>query len=247
MWQSGYEYAPDSITNDDCVLADQRCGGFAYYGGFMLPTGWFESDSIGEPQAMWTENNADWVYPEGDFVGGQIWEKCAYTAGYETWEATGDFSNPDSMATDLHMICVIGQFDLNVGDTLVFLKILASEYNGGEIAIKETIDKARAWIGDHPEIFTWPVFDHECFADCCEVPGDANHDGRVNILDITFLIGWIYGGGPPPPCCYEADANGDCSINILAITYLIVYLYQGGFGPVCAEWCPPDGCHDWCY
>jgi hypothetical protein len=237
MWQTGYEYAPDSIVNDDCegtLLADQRHGGFAYYGGFRLPAGQASNDSIGEPKAMWTENNADWVYPEGDFVGGQIWQKCENTTGYETWEATGDFSNPDSQATDLHMICVFGDFDLGVDDTLIFVKILASEYNTGETGIKETIDKAKAWIGDHPEIFTWPEFS----TNCCDLPGDANNNGSVNILDITYLIAYLYQGGPPPPCMYEGDANGNCSINILDITYLIAYLYQGGPAPICAPSCP---------
>jgi hypothetical protein len=73
---------------------------------------------------------------------------------------------------------------------------------------------------------------------CCDVPGDANNDGTVNILDITYLINYLYLGGPAPPCMYEGDANGDCSINILDITYLISYLYQGGPAPVCAASCP---------
>jgi hypothetical protein len=241
MWQTGFDYHDSSTSidperaNNECVQPDDlRHGGFAYYGGFKLPAGQASNDSIGEPRAMWTENNADWVYPEGDFVGSQIWEKCENTTGYETWEATGDFSNPDSQATDLHMVCVFGQYDLAVDDTLIFVKILASEYNGGELLIKETIDKAKAWIGNHPEIFTWPEFSQSC----CDVPGDANNNGTVNILDITYLIAYLYQGGPPPPCMYEGDANANCAINILDITYLIAYLYQGGPPPQCAPSCP---------
>jgi len=33
-------------------------------------------------------------------------------------------------------------------------------------------------------------------ADC----GDANGDSNVNILDITYLIGYLYMGGPAPAC-----------------------------------------------
>lgn len=73
---------------------------------------------------------------------------------------------------------------------------------------------------------------------CCNVPGDANNNGTVNILDITYLIAYLYQGGPPPPCMYEGDANGNCAINILDITYLIAYLYQSGPAPVCAASCP---------
>jgi hypothetical protein len=60
----------------------------------------------------------------------------------------------------------------------------------------------------------------------------------VNILDITFLIAYLYQEGPAPECMYEGDANGDCTINILDITYLISYLYMGGPAPICAENCP---------
>jgi Peptidase family M28/Dockerin type I domain len=62
--------------------------------------------------------------------------------------------------------------------------------------------------------------------------GDVNHDGRVNIQDITFLINYLYKGGPAPSALNDADANGDCSINIRDITYLIKYLYQDGAVPV---------------
>lgn len=75
-------------------------------------------------------------------------------------------------------------------------------------------------------------------ANCCQIPGDANYDGIVNILDITYLISYLYKGGPPPLCMYHGDANGDCLINILDITYLISYLYKGGPPPICADNCP---------
>jgi hypothetical protein len=73
---------------------------------------------------------------------------------------------------------------------------------------------------------------------CCNLPGDATDNGAVNILDITYLIAYLYQSGPPPPCMYEGDANGNCTINILDITYLIAYLYQSGPAPICATSCP---------
>lgn len=63
--------------------------------------------------------------------------------------------------------------------------------------------------------------------------GDANGSGSVNILDITYLINYIYKGGPPPDPIESGDADGSGSINLLDITYLINYLYKGGPAPVC--------------
>lgn len=68
---------------------------------------------------------------------------------------------------------------------------------------------------------------------CCDVAGDANNDGVVNIMDIIYHITFIYYGGPPPLCLNEGDPKGDCNIGILDITYLIAFLYKGGPSPVC--------------
>jgi hypothetical protein len=63
--------------------------------------------------------------------------------------------------------------------------------------------------------------------------GDANADIAINILDITYLIKYLYQGGPPPAWFNSADVNSDGNINILDITYLIAYLYMSGPEPVC--------------
>jgi hypothetical protein len=63
--------------------------------------------------------------------------------------------------------------------------------------------------------------------------GDVNRDGGINILDITFLINYIYKGGPPPVYPHLADVNNSGEINILDITYLINYVYKGGAVPTC--------------
>ncbi|MEW5923441.1 MAG: S8 family serine peptidase [Candidatus Zixiibacteriota bacterium] len=60
--------------------------------------------------------------------------------------------------------------------------------------------------------------------------GDANFDGSINILDVTFLINYLYRGGPAPEL-YCGDANASGNLNILDATYLISYLYKGGPPP----------------
>jgi hypothetical protein len=75
------------------------------------------------------------------------------------------------------------------------------------------------------------------FCDC--EPGNANGDNTINILDITYLISFLYMGGPAPVpyAICSGDANCDCTVNILDITYLIAFLYQAGAPPcTCQEW-----------
>jgi len=65
------------------------------------------------------------------------------------------------------------------------------------------------------------------------VCGSVNGDESVNLLDITYLINFLYKGGPPPPNMNLSDANGDCNVNLLDITFLINYLYKAGLAPHC--------------
>ena len=62
--------------------------------------------------------------------------------------------------------------------------------------------------------------------------GDVNHDGRIDILDIIFIINYKYKEGPEPGM-YEGDVNCDETINILDIIYLINYKYKDGPAPSC--------------
>ncbi|UCD17164.1 MAG: S8 family serine peptidase [Candidatus Zixiibacteriota bacterium] len=67
--------------------------------------------------------------------------------------------------------------------------------------------------------------------------GDANNDGAINLLDITYIIAYLYKSGPPPhPSALLADADCDGKINILDITHIIEYVYKEPQGP------PPPVC-----
>lgn len=75
---------------------------------------------------------------------------------------------------------------------------------------------------------------HNDIGDICEfVCGDANGSDNVNILDVTYIISYLYKGGPEPDPLISADANGSGTINILDVTYIISYLYKGGAAPIC--------------
>ncbi len=68
---------------------------------------------------------------------------------------------------------------------------------------------------------------------CCDLAGDANNSGSVNIADVTFLIARIFAGGAAPPCCEEGDADGSGGVNIADVTFLIARIFAGGPAPSC--------------
>ncbi|HSG98421.1 MAG TPA: dockerin type I domain-containing protein [candidate division Zixibacteria bacterium] len=71
------------------------------------------------------------------------------------------------------------------------------------------------------------------YPDCCELAGDANHDGSVNISDAITLIYRIFNAGPHPLCCREADADGDGMVTIADVVYHINYAFNSGPAPTC--------------
>ncbi|MCH7689947.1 MAG: VCBS repeat-containing protein [candidate division Zixibacteria bacterium] len=64
--------------------------------------------------------------------------------------------------------------------------------------------------------------------------GDCNNDNSgPNVLDLTFLVDFIFRGGPPAECPEEADVNNDGSpSSILDLTYLVDFIFRGGQTPV---------------
>jgi len=80
--------------------------------------------------------------------------------------------------------------------------------------------------------------DFDGIGDACEYTcGDPNDDDLVNLLDILYLVDFLYGiGAPPYPVMEAGDANADYAVNLLDILYLIDFLYGTPNGP--APLCP---------
>ena len=58
--------------------------------------------------------------------------------------------------------------------------------------------------------------------------GDPNSDGSVNIIDVTFIISYLYKDGPAPIEPKAGDVDNSGTINILDVTNIINYLYKDG-------------------
>lgn len=76
-----------------------------------------------------------------------------------------------------------------------------------------------------------PVFKSGLLSLCAKA-GDPNASGNINIADVTYLIAYIFSGGPPPlPALSSGDANCSGSVNIADITFLIARIFAGGPPP----------------
>jgi photosystem II stability/assembly factor-like uncharacterized protein len=79
------------------------------------------------------------------------------------------------------------------------------------------------------------------------VHGDANHDQKVTVSDVVYLVNFLFKGGPMPWIKMAGDANGDTpdgscdlpKVTVSDVVYLVNYLFKGGPGPKINTNCLP--------
>jgi len=74
---------------------------------------------------------------------------------------------------------------------------------------------------------------------CVGIRGDVDGDGSAvpNIVDLNYMVAYMYQGGPPPPCDAgpplgfveaDIDANGGMVPNINDLVVLVSFMFQSG-------------------
>ncbi len=66
----------------------------------------------------------------------------------------------------------------------------------------------------------------------CTLRGDMNCDGAVGISDMTYLVAYLFSGGPEPCLLAHGDVNDDAAVNIADMTYMVDFLFLGGPAPL---------------
>jgi len=209
MWCFGAEYGPDSLVNQDCAGAvgtvSNRCGGFSYINGYKLPfTG--AGDRYGTLTGMYTSLNPDWIAPTGNWIPQLLYNKLNSFSGYQTWQSTQP-TMEDSLYQDLNMVAYYGKKNLGVNDTLVFIKVLAAEYNGAANGLKATIDKAKKWwknrFNNAPKVNSTTLTGNKAQAMTGTVTG-FDLDGDAITLTATGL---------PGTSTFTDNGNGTATFN----------------------------------
>jgi hypothetical protein len=71
----------------------------------------------------------------------------------------------------------------------------------------------------------------ELEAEAAFLRGDANDDGKVDIGDPIYALGFLFLGGPAIPCPDAADSNDDGTLAIGDPIHLLTYIFLGGEPP----------------
>ncbi len=188
-------------------------------------------DSDGDGVADGIDNCSAVPNPEqfdidGDHIGNAC-DNCDYVVNFDQADSDGDglgdacdnclsVSNPLQTDTDADLI----------GDACDNCPNVA---NGDQ---KDTDSDGIGDLCDNcPNAYNPNQLDtnHNGVGDICEfICGDANGNGSVNIVDVSFIINYLYKSGPAPNPLWTADVNNSGGTNILDVSFLINYLYKHG-------------------
>ena len=224
----------DEYNQDDnlkCQENSSRYGGsaFGYFKKYNATTGkWTIIDSVG--YGGYQEPNSR--ISIGSWENNQLYANMANAVGYRPWRS----NHPDSALTDLHTVMTYTlDNQLQPNDTLTFYSVLATvrEDFFGPIQIQQLSERGRN--------FTY-------YFGCCRgTKGDLNGDGAdCNIVDLNFLVNYVFRNGQVPTCLGEADVNSDKSPgDILDLNFSVNRIFRGGMPPASCGMppCNTPGCH----
>ena len=121
---------------------------------------------------------------------------------------------------------------------------LLSSQQDPDVVFMQT-DTLSSFIITEPPIGTWtfhiwgqeiPPSGERYFAHIAShrdyICGDPNGDGSVSLVDVVYLINYVFKGGPAPSPFEAGDVNCDGKVDTADVVYLINYLFKGG-PPLC--------------
>jgi len=248
-------YVPDPISNAFNITINQLgelvegWGDNAYGDGWYYYP-WYDWWNVWFYDHPFDENRYKMGYIEFEafpYEAGPSWMQVAVNWSTDTWaQDFPDTNSPPLPGTNE---------DLYIGRQILYETEFPGGFNRFDFVIPEYNPE---WVSvdvrGYNFVIPQGIIEHECVGqqsldlafvvtggvDTCDCePGNCNGDNVINILDVTYLISYLYKGGPAPIpyalCSGDPDCN--CIVNILDVTYLISFLYKGG--P------PPCDCNAW--
>ena len=219
-------WGPDSIQAGKPVtfymLWDQVGAGYYVSGS---SNGYRLYSPSGTPFSM--SNPGEWnqVYP---------WEYCCQAAQFVFYF--------DGIAEDTVGFGCASLFDCFIWDGtydiahIIHLDPIDKNYDGDTICIDSTWflpDFTWMWSGRTPS-WSGP----HCFMvfNCCvDERGDVDANNSLDVGDLSYLISFLFRGGPEIRCSERADVNDTGGTDVGDLTYLVDYFFRGGPAPLACD------------
>jgi hypothetical protein len=129
----------------------------------------------------------------------------------------------------------------------VYLDEIASvDRYGSVISVGSSPDTTRSFVNKPPNSYYYYVISSDAegqtstYSNMVQatvapqyIVGDVNYSGTINVVDLTYLVAYLFQGGEAPNPLESGDCNCNSSINIVDLTFLVQYLFGGGPAPSC--------------
>ena len=131
-----------------------------------------------------------------------------------------------------------GNIQPTLSDTAVFSFGIApgSDSLGGELELQITTQTGKVWkkkllLYVVPRLVTLAI---QTNGSCCDIseyelytPGDANGDEKITLIDIVYVVNYVFRGGPEPiPFFLSGDMNEDARVDLTDILLLVNYVFS---------------------
>jgi hypothetical protein len=219
---------PDTVRVDSIVTYT--------FGSGVVPIYFFNDESLAGIEVTLSYDSPDVTVDSFSFVGGRA-----------TNVSLKGLSATDSTIT---VYCVPFEGDALIASGSGLLGRIYFSYQSTISPQVVTIDTVTIILSDREYVTTFSdtvanafqpqykkgYLDIQQSASCCIVNrGNVNNDPDdiVNVVDITYLVNYLFREGPSPVCMPEANVNGDPLelVNVVDLTYLVNYLFRGGSPP----------------
>ena len=232
------------VFNDELIVSGQGGNGYSVISWDGISWSWKGKDLYWATTALASDSTKLYV-ANGTVVGGDPPPPCGFYGevhflGDSLWWGIGvPFSSICGAVCAMRSyqgdLVIGGDFTTIGSKPSPYISVWRQSIDADGDGISNSIDNCPNIYNPDQNDTNYNHVGDACEDVCCNVSraGDVNNNGTINLLDITYLISYLYKNGPEPPCKFQGDTNGNGAINLLDITYLISYLYKHGPAPNC--------------
>ncbi|MDH3889876.1 MAG: hypothetical protein OEV49_02230 [candidate division Zixibacteria bacterium] len=185
IYQQGSEYNDDDGI--ECQENSDRYGGISLLEIREISGG--NTVTTTDPYGAYTADNATQVYPTGGLVPDSIWHYIGVNEGYVMSPSTD---------ADLHSVMTYKyNYTLAPTDTIDIFTMLTTTRFGFADFIT-SVQEGQDWHCER-------VSPDTCGGTPDAICGDMNGDGAYDLSDMTYIVDYIYTGGPGPVGGFDTD------------------------------------------
>jgi len=181
-------------------------------------------------------------------IGQAFLEWFQIQAPFDLWEQEWYYGMVLNGDPTLHLLACVDSDGDGFGDPGYAFNT-CGEDNCPGVANSEQLDPDFDGVGtacdNCPDIYNPEQIDTDgdTIGDACEsccrnrgnCDGSEGSGSPVNVSDLTYLVAYLFAGGPPPPCEEEGNVDGITGtggpINVSDLTFLVNYLFNSGDAP----------------